>query len=158
MAAALDAGIGQFNVESEPELRVLSEVAASRGDARADRDPHQPRRRRRHARQDHDRPQATDKFGIDIARAGRHLRLARALPGIEVVGVAVHIGSQIVDMAPFRAAFARVAELAGAASWARIKRLDLGGGLGVAYRRRDAAADPSEYARAVREATAGLGR
>jgi len=152
MAEALDAGIGQFNVESEPELRVLSEVAAARGE----RAPIAIRLNPDIDAQTHHKittGRATDKFGIDIARADEIYALARALPGIEVVGVAVHIGSQIVDMAPFRAAFARVAALA--RELGGIKRLDLGGGLGVAY---DGGSppDPTEYARAVREATAGF--
>ncbi len=79
------------------------------------------------------------------------------MPGIEIVGVAVHIGSQIVALDPFRAAFARAAALAQelAAAGHAIRRLDLGGGLGVAYEG-TRAADPVKYARIVAEATRGF--
>jgi diaminopimelate decarboxylase len=152
MADALDARIGQFNVESEAELRVLSEVAA----ARRVKAPIAVRVNPDIDAQTHDKiatGRATDKFGVEIARAREVYALARTLPGLEVVGVAVHIGSQIMDMAPFRAAFARVTQLA--KELGGIKRLDLGGGLGVAYDG-GRAPTPVDYAAAVREATKGF--
>ena len=152
MADALAARICQFNVESESELRVLSEVAA----ARKAKAPIAIRVNPDVDAGTHDKiatGRATDKFGIDIARAKEVYALARSLPGIEVVGVAVHIGSQILDMAPFRAAFARVTALA--RELGGIKRLDLGGGLGVAYEG-GKAPTPAEYAAAVREGTQGF--
>jgi diaminopimelate decarboxylase len=152
MAAALQSGIGQFNVESEAELRVLAEVAA----ARRTRAPVAIRVNPDVDALTHEKistGRATDKFGIDIARARDVYALARSLKSLEVVGVAVHIGSQILDLAPCRAAFARIAALA--QELGGIARLDLGGGLGVAYDG-GAAPTPAEYAAAVREATAGF--
>ncbi len=156
MAQALAAGIGQFNVESEPELAALSEVAAGRG-VRA------PVALRVNPDVDsggHDKittGRKLDKFGIAIDRAPEVYAHAARLPGIEIVGVAVHIGSQIVALDPFRAAFARAAALAAEliAGGHAIRRLDLGGGLGVAYEG-SRAADPVAYARLVAEATAGF--
>jgi diaminopimelate decarboxylase len=84
------------------------------------------------------RPDAKeDKFGIDIARAGDIYARAAELPSIAPVSIAVHIGSQLTDVAPFRAAFARVAELTRElrAAGHNIGKLDLGGGLGIDYGR-----------------------
>ncbi len=156
MAQALAAGIGQFNVESEPELAVLSEVAQARGQ----RAPIAIRVNPDIAAGGHDKittGRKIDKFGIDIARAPEIYARAAALPGVEIVGVAVHIGSQIVALDPFHAAFARAAALAAelAAAGHAVRRLDLGGGLGVAYEgARDA--DLADYARIVTEATRGF--
>ena len=156
MEAALDAGIGQFNVESEPELDVLSEVAAARGVCA-------PIALRVNPDVDagsHDKittGRKIDKFGIDISRAPEIYARAATLKGIALVGVAVHIGSQIVELAPYRVAFARAASLARElqAAGHPIRRLDLGGGLGVAYEGAEAA-DPVAYARIVAEATQGF--
>ena len=136
MRLALEGGIRQFNVESEPELHALSEVAASMGavapvalrvnpdvDART-----------------HDKiatGRKEDKFGIPIARARDIYAEAARLPGLRVVGIDVHIGSQLTDLAPFEAAFGKLAELTLLlrADGHRIERLDLGGGLGIPYTR-----------------------
>lgn len=134
MRQAITAGIGQFNVESVPELEMLSHVAAALGaeveiairvNPDVDANTHH---KISTGRQE-------DKFGIDIARAGEIYARAAALPGIAPVSVAVHIGSQLTDVAPFRAAFARVAELVRElrAAGHDIRKLDLGGGLGIDY-------------------------
>lgn len=134
MRRAIAAGIGQFNVESVPELELLSHVAASAGasvdiairvNPNVDANTHH---KITTGRQE-------DKFGIDITRAGEIYALAASLPGIAPVAIAVHIGSQLTDVAPFRAAFARVAELVGElrAAGHDIRKLDLGGGLGIDY-------------------------
>ena len=134
MAAGLAAGILQFNVESEPELIALDAVARERG-VRApvalrinpDVDAHT------HAKISTGQKQ--NKFGIAFDSVPAVARLARDLSGIELVGVAVHIGSQITELAPFEAAFARLVEIARAlrADGHAIRELDLGGGLGVDY-------------------------
>ncbi|HEX6978604.1 MAG TPA: diaminopimelate decarboxylase [Alphaproteobacteria bacterium] len=156
MAAALDAGILQFNVESEPELRLLSEVAAGRG-VRApvalrinpDVDA------RTHAKITTGKTE--NKFGIEITRALDVARLAASLPGIALQGLAVHIGSQLTSVEPYRAAFARLAELARTlrSHGLPVRRLDFGGGLGVVYKD-ETPPDLGAYAQAVRDAVRGL--
>ncbi|MDE0780172.1 MAG: diaminopimelate decarboxylase [Alphaproteobacteria bacterium] len=134
MRQAISASIGQFNVESVPELEMLSYVATSMGanvdiairvNPDVDANTHH---KISTGRQE-------DKFGVDIARAGEIYARAATLPGIAPVSVAVHIGSQLTDIAPFRAAFARVAELVTElrAAGHNIHKLDLGGGLGIDY-------------------------
>ncbi|NAZ38001.1 diaminopimelate decarboxylase [Rubellimicrobium sp. CFH 75288] len=134
LRCALAGGVRQINVESEPELRALSAVAAAMGlEAPVAIRVNPDVDARTHPKI------ATGlsgtKFGIPAARAREAYRLAASLPGIRVVGVDVHIGSQITDLAPFEAAFRRVAELTEAlrADGHRIERLDLGGGLGIPY-------------------------
>ena len=99
-----------------------------------------------------------DKFGIDIDQAAEAYRQASLLPGIAAVSVAVHIGSQLLSLDPFRAAFSRVAELVGELRDAGhdIRRVDLGGGLGIDY---DGTSPPTTaaYAQVVRETVGGLG-
>ena len=153
---ALECGVGQINVESEPELHLISEVAAAQG-VRApialrvnpDVDAHT------HEKITTGRKE--NKFGIDIDRAPAIYDHAAALPGIDVVGVAVHIGSQLTDLAPFRDAFALVADLVTRlrAAGHDIRRLDLGGGLGVPYRD-EAPPSPAQYAEVVKAAAAPL--
>jgi diaminopimelate decarboxylase len=98
-----------------------------------------------------------NKFGIDLEEAGEAYALASELPGIEPVGLAMHIGSQLVDLAPFREAFARLAELVlelrglGFA----VRRLDLGGGLGIRYHA-ERPPEPTAYAALVRGAFGAL--
>lgn len=135
LAAGMDAGIYGFNVESEGELRSLSEMARATGRTasvalRVNPDvealtPHH------YTRTGH----AATKFGIPIADALRLYRLAGMLPGIDVRGVDVHIGSQILDVAPYRQALEQVLELAGTlrAEGHDLEYLDLGGGLGISY-------------------------
>ena len=134
MAAALDAGICQFNVESEPELEALSAVAVSKGmtapvSLRVNPDVD--------AKTHHkiSTGKSENKFGIPIARAREIYAHAARLPGLSVTGVDLHIGSQLTDLEPFRAAYARAADLVTAlrADGHAIRHLDLGGGLGIPY-------------------------
>ncbi len=134
MTHALTHGIRQFNVESDAELKVLSEVASAMG-VRA---PITLRVNPDVDAKTHEKiatGRKEDKFGVPISRARTIYAEAAALPGIEVVGVDVHIGSQLTDLAPFEAAFSKIADLTRAlrADGHSIWRLDLGGGLGIPY-------------------------
>ena len=147
MRAALEGGIRQFNVESEPELRALSEVAQAMGRAapvalRVNPDVDA----RTHEKIATGRKE--DKFGIPIARARAVYAEAARLKGLKVVGIDMHIGSQLTDLAPFEAAYAKLAELTLAlrADGHAIARLDLGGGLGIPYARSNEAPPlPTDY-------------
>jgi len=156
MAQALDANILQFNVESEPELEALSAVAIKQNT----RAPVALRVNPDIDSGSHDKiatGRREDKFGIPWERIASAYALAASLPGIDVVGIAVHIGSQLVELSPFRAAFARVADLVTTLRKAghRIERLDLGGGLGIPYDN-ETPPEPADYAAMVRQVTAGL--
>ena len=110
MRSALEGGIRQFNVESEPELLRLSAVAASMG-ATA---PITVRVNPDVDARTHEKiatGKAENKFGIPISRAREVYAEAAALPGIEVVGIDVHIGSQLTDLEPFRLAYSKIADL-----------------------------------------------
>ncbi|MEO6298103.1 MAG: diaminopimelate decarboxylase [Paracoccaceae bacterium] len=147
MRAALLGGIRQFNVESEPELRALSEVAtalhktapiAIRVNPDVDAKTHAKIATGK----------SENKFGIPIARAAQVYAEAARLPGIQVVGIDVHIGSQLTELAPFEQAFQKVAELTTLlrSQGHTITRLDLGGGLGIPYARsNDAPPLPMDY-------------
>ncbi|MDP1668783.1 diaminopimelate decarboxylase [Phaeovulum sp.] len=156
---ALAGGIRQFNVESEPELRALSEIAASMG-LRA---PIALRVNPDVDAKTHEKiatGKSENKFGIPIARARAVYTEAAALPGIDVVGVDVHIGSQLTELDPFRQAFGKVAELTRAlrADGHVIRRLDLGGGLGIPYTRSNEAPPlPLDYGQVIRETVGALG-
>ena len=134
MAYALQNGIRQFNVESVEELRVLSAVASEMGavapitlriNPDVDAKTHEKIATGR----------KEDKFGVPIAWAREIYSEAASLPGIKVIGVDVHIGSQLTDLAPFEAAFTKIADLTRAlrGDGHEITRLDLGGGLGIPY-------------------------
>lgn len=159
MAMALAAGIHQFNVESEPELDALSQMAVSLGQRapvalRINPDVDA----KTHAKISTGR--AENKFGIAWDRARETYAHARSLPGIDIVGIDVHIGSQLTDLGPFRAAFDRVAELVAAlrADGHKIARLDLGGGLGIPYEPgQPAPPSPQDYGLMVKEVASGLG-
>lgn len=157
MAFALSKDIFQFNVESEPELELLNGMALAAGKkariavrVNPDVDP------KTHAKIS--TGQKESKFGVSMHSALRVYRLAAGLPGIEVQGVSVHIGSQLTSLVPFAQAFARVRQFVeelrrhGIA----IRTLDLGGGLGIPYGQ-EAPPLPEAYADIVREETAELG-
>lgn len=158
MRAALEGGIRQFNVESEAELRALSEVASSLGltapialrvNPDVDAKTHEKIATGR----------KENKFGIPIARARAVYAEAARLPGIQIVGVDVHIGSQLTDLAPFEAAFTLVRELTLAlrADGHTITRLDLGGGLGIPYTRsNDAPPLPHDYGAMIKRVLGDL--
>jgi diaminopimelate decarboxylase len=157
MRFALEAGIFQINVESVPELENLSEVASALGRSvpiavRVNPDVDA----RTHAKISTGRKE--NKFGIDIDYAREVYARARDLPGVEPVSIAVHIGSQLTDLGPFRAAYERVAELVHAlrADGHDIRRLDLGGGLGILYRDEDLPT-LADYATMVTSITGNLG-
>ena len=134
MAAALDCGIGQFNVESEPELERLAEIAKAKGKRAAiafrinpdvDAGTHEKIATGR----------KRDKFGVPYDQASALYARAATHASLQVVGVAMHIGSQLTRLDPFEAAFERAAilveKLRGEGH--AISRLDLGGGLGIVY-------------------------
>ena len=150
LAAALDADIHQINVESLPELRQLSELAASRGQtARIAIRVNPDIAAETHS--DITTGRKEDKFGIAHDEVMSAYRLAAQLPGVEPVGLAVHIGSQIVGLGPSRAAFERIAALVAALHGEGfvVRRADLGGGLTVPYGD-EVPATPAEYAEMVR--------
>jgi diaminopimelate decarboxylase len=159
MKLALEAGIYQFNVESEPELLALSEVAAAMGKTapialRVNPDVDA----KTHAKIT--TGTAESKFGIPWSRVRSAYALAARLPGIQIAGIDLHIGSQIVDLQPFELAFGMIAELAGQlrADGHAISRLDLGGGLGVPYAMsNEPPPDPSTYGRMATRLTGALG-
>ncbi len=152
------AGILAFNVESEPELRALSEIAEARGRVariafRVNPDVD--------AKTHHKiaTGKAENKFGVPFAEAPSLYALASRLPGIAPTGVHMHIGSQITDLAPFRNAFALLKELVGALreSGFAIDFANLGGGLGIPYRSDQPAPPlPADYADLVKEELGGL--
>lgn len=159
MAEALDANILCFNVESEPEMRALSEVALSKN-----------RRARISIRVNPDVDAKThakistgkfdNKFGIPISRARSVYAEAAKLPGLSVTGIDMHIGSQIIDMEPFANAAALLAELARdlLADGHRLDHLDCGGGLGVPYRAdNEPPPEPLAYAAAIKPYLKPLG-
>ena len=158
MRDGLDAGIYQFNVESEPELAALDEVARGLGK----RAPITLRINPDVDAKTHAKittGTAETKFGIPFDRAREAYAHAAKLKNLEIVGVDVHIGSQITDLQPFETAFQRVVELVGLlrADGHAITRLDLGGGLGVPYENSNMAPpDPSEYGAMVSRVTKGL--
>ncbi len=136
MRTALLGGIRQFNVESEPELRALSQVATALGltapiALRVNPDVDA----RTHAKIATGKKE--NKFGIPITRAPQIYAEAATLPGIQVVGIDVHIGSQLTELEPFEQAFQKVADLTELlrSQGHSITRLDLGGGLGIPYTR-----------------------
>ena len=151
LEAALDADIHQINVESIPELRQLSALAATRGQtARVAIRVNPDVAANTHT--DITTGRKEDKFGIAYSEAMGAYRLAAELPGVEPVGLAVHIGSQIVELGPSRAAFARIAELVVAlrTGGLAVHQVDLGGGLTVPYGD-ELPATPTQYAAMVQE-------
>jgi diaminopimelate decarboxylase len=159
MRLALEGGIRQFNVESEPEMAMLSEVAMSLGTVA----PVTVRVNPDVDAKTHEKiatGRKENKFGIPISRAREVYAHAAALPGLKVVGIDVHIGSQLTDLAPFEEAYGLVADLTRAlrADGHEISRLDLGGGLGIPYERSNAAPPlPSDYCEMVHRTVGDLG-
>ncbi len=159
IALALTGGIRQFNVESEPELRAISEIASGLG-VKA---PVALRVNPDVDAKTHEKiatGKSENKFGIPIAKARAVYAEAAALPGIEVVGVDVHIGSQLTELAPFEAAFTKVRDLTLALreDGHDIRRLDLGGGLGIPYTRSNEAPPlPTDYGAMIRRVLGDLG-
>lgn len=152
MRLALTGGIRQFNVESEPEMAVLSAVATELGvkapiTIRVNPDVDA----KTHAKIATGKSE--NKFGIPISRAREVYAQAAALPGIDVIGIDVHIGSQLTRLQPFQLAYQKVAELTETlrADGHNIRRLDLGGGLGIPYTRSNEAPPlPTDYGAMVK--------
>ena len=159
MAYALSQGILGFNVESEPELDMLSGVASLMGmTARIAIRVNPDVDAKTHAKISTGKSE--NKFGIPFADAPELYAHAATLPGIDVAGIHMHIGSQITDLAPFGDAFAlmRSMVLDLRAAGHNIRHLDIGGGLGVPYRGvNDIPPSPAEYAAVVREKLGDLG-
>ncbi|RPF70850.1 diaminopimelate decarboxylase [Aurantiacibacter spongiae] len=152
----LDAGIGQFNIESGEEGRELAAIAAARGQVahcalRVNPDVDAGT---------HDKistGRADTKFGVPIGHAPQLFAELSRLPGLDLRGLAVHIGSQLSELDPLEAAFAKLgdmlAKLRGAGH--AITHMDLGGGLGVPYRRGETLPEPAQYGAMVARATRG---
>jgi diaminopimelate decarboxylase len=157
LAFALDAGVGQINVESEPELEQLIAIAAAKG-AR-------PRIAIRvnpdvgaggHAKISTGK--AETKFGVSLSEAERLYVKAANTRSVEPVGLASHIGSQITDLEPLEAAYVTLRELASRlrGQGLSVPRLDLGGGLGVPYFHQPAPPSPEALAEVVRKVFDGF--
>jgi diaminopimelate decarboxylase len=159
MRLALEGGIRQFNVESEPEMEALSQVALSLNTVapitvRVNPDVDA----KTHAKISTGKKE--DKFGIPISRAREVYAMAAKLPGLKVIGIDVHIGSQLTELEPFRLAYRKVAELTEQlrSDGHDITRLDLGGGLGIPYARDNNAPPlPREYGALIKEEVGHLG-
>lgn len=153
---ALDAGLGQFNLELEEEGEALSGLAVASG-----------RRANATLRVNPDVDAGThakistgkreNKFGVPIDQAPAIFGRLAALPGLAMRGIAIHIGSQLFDLAPLEAAYRRVGELVAQlrAAGHPIERVDLGGGLGVPYKAGDNPPSPAEYGAMVARVTKG---
>jgi diaminopimelate decarboxylase len=158
LALAIDEGILCINVESEPELDLLSQIANAKGrtahiSVRVNPDVD--------AKTHHKiaTGKAENKFGIPISRAREVYARAAKLPGIKVAGVDMHIGSQITDLDPFGNAFALLADFVRTlrGDGHIIGHVDLGGGLGIPYRDdNDPPPSPDAYAAVVKQATRDL--
>jgi len=159
MRAALEGGIRQFNVESEPEMVALNEVALSMNTVapitvRVNPDVDA----KTHAKIATGKSE--NKFGIPISRARGVYAMASAMKGLKVVGIDVHIGSQLTELAPFEEAYLKVADLTRQlrADGHEITRLDLGGGLGIPYTRSNEAPPlPSDYGALIQRTVGDLG-
>ena len=159
MRMALLGGIRQFNVESEAELLALSQVASSldkiapitiRVNPDVDAKTHEKIATGK----------KENKFGIPINRASEVYALAASLPGIDVIGIDVHIGSQLTDLAPFEEAYFKIAELTVRLreQGHNIRRLDLGGGLGIPYEKSNLPLPlPSDYGALIKRTLGHLG-
>lgn len=152
MRYAIETGIHSFNCESEPEIARISEIAQSAGrrvsiairvnpDVDAATHPYISTGLREH------------KFGIEIHRAEELYLRAAGLPGIAVDGVSCHIGSQLLDTEPLLEAAEKILQLISRlrARGLRIRNLDLGGGLGIAYRSKERGACIGNFIAALRE-------
>ena len=152
MKLALTEGVRQFNVESEEELLVLSAIAHNmdkvapitiRVNPDVDAKTHEKIATGK----------AENKFGIPISRARAVYAKAASLPGIQVVGIDVHIGSQLTQLLPFEEAYKKLADLTEMlrSDGHEIKRLDLGGGLGIPYGSKDGSPPtPKEYGQMIK--------
>jgi len=156
LVQGLDVGIGQFNVESEEEGAELSAIAAARGSRahcalRVNPDIDAGT---------HDKistGKADNKFGVPIGRAPEIYARLAALPGLEMRGLAVHIGSQLSELRPLELAFEKLGALLSnlRSAGQTVTHVDLGGGLGVPYKAGDVMPSPAEYGAMVARVTKG---
>jgi diaminopimelate decarboxylase len=159
ITTALKGGIRQFNVESEPEMAVLNRVAGEMGviapiTVRVNPDVDA----KTHAKIA--TGMSGNKFGIPISRARKVYETAGAMPHLDVIGIDVHIGSQLTDLAPFELAYQKVAELTEQLRFDGhdIRRLDLGGGLGIPYvQSNEAPPLPADYGKLIERTVGHLG-
>jgi diaminopimelate decarboxylase len=154
---AIEAGVAEINVESEPELHLVNRVAQRLGRRvevaiRVNPDVEAGG----HAKISTGK--AESKFGVSFSEAERLYATAMNLAGVRPVGVACHIGSQITDLAPMAAAFTKMRGLVERlrSEGLPVERLDLGGGLGVPYFNQPTPPSPADYAQMIAQATAGL--
>jgi diaminopimelate decarboxylase len=157
LAFALQAGVAEINVESEPELDRLSQIAAGMG-----------KRAEIAIRVNPDvgagghakiaTGKSENKFGVSMSESERLYAKAMNLPGVRPVAVACHIGSQITDLAPMREAFGKMRALVERLrkEGLPVQRLDLGGGLGVPYFHQPAPPTPADFGQMVEEVLSGL--
>jgi diaminopimelate decarboxylase len=157
LTSALNAGVMQINVESVPELETLNTVAQEMGvrapvSIRINPDVDA----KTHAKIT--TGLSENKFGVGISEAQDVYANGREMAGIELVGVAVHIGSQLLDLTPFKHAYTRVRDLVEVlrADGHNIRRLDLGGGLGIPYEGQETPS-PAAYAKVVKETVGDIG-
>ena len=157
LAFAVQTGVCEINVESEPELDLLAEVAARLGKRQAIAIRVNPDvSAGGHAKIATGKSE--NKFGVSFAEALRLYAKAESLPSIHAAGVACHIGSQITDLTPMREAFAKMRGLVEnlRQHGHKVERLDLGGGLGVPYFNQPTPPAPDAFATMVAEVTQGL--
>jgi len=157
IAFALETGVAEINVESEPELRLIDEVGKRLGKRAAVAIRVNPDvEAGGHAKISTGK--AENKFGVSFAEAERLYANASNMAGVKAVGVACHIGSQITDLAPMEAAFRKMRGLVERlrAEGLSVERLDLGGGLGVPYFNQSEPPGPEEYAAMIARVTDGL--
>lgn len=157
IAFALQTGVAEINVESEPELDLIAQVAANMGvKAKVAFRVNPDVAAGGHAKIATGKSE--NKFGVSFAEAARLYANASNNSSLEPVGVACHIGSQITDLEPMRAAFTKmrglVEQLLG--EGLSVERLDLGGGLGVPYFNSPEPPSPADFAAMVGEVTKGL--
>ena len=157
MAIAIEGGIKQFNVESEPELEVLNSVAKNFGkcvpiviriNPDIDAKTHEKISTGR----------SDDKFGIPYSDVIDFFSKASSFSNLEVLGIAVHIGSQLTELEPYNRTFIKIAELVSVLrnNGYKISRIDLGGGIGIAYSDEKKVIDVQEYASIVKNALGHL--
>ncbi len=155
LVAGLEAKIGQFNIESEEEGVELAQVAAEWGataqcalrvNPDIDAGTHEKI----------STGKKDNKFGVPIDQAAAIYARLAALPGLEMRGLAVHIGSQLGDLAPLEMAFVKLGELLAdvRSGGDRVTHVDLGGGLGVPYKKGELMPSPAEYGAMVQRVTA----
>lgn len=158
LAEALEAGIGQFNLESEEEGIELTRIAAARGTTavaalRVNPDVEAGTHEKIST------GKAENKFGVPYDRAEAMYARLSALDGLRMRGLAVHIGSQLGNLEPLRRAFTRMGEMLARlrAAGLEVTHMDLGGGLGVPYRAEERFPSPEEYAAMIADVTRDWG-